>query len=124
MSRLFWIKNLVQLLFCYIVLKDIVIIYILQMFNWLIRLGNEVNGGYLQWKFVCYFKFGRVRLVVIKVDYINLVFISDVNVDIFFQSSIMYLYFLDIMNVSRFVINFIFGLESDGGFIKINFILW
>lgn len=94
------------------------------MSNWLTRPGNEANGGYLQWKPVCYLKPGRARSVATKVDYTNLASTSDVNVDTFLQSSIMYSYFPDIMSVSRSATNFTFGLESDGGFTKTNFTSW
>lgn len=94
------------------------------MSNWLTRPGNEASGGYLQWKPVCYLKPGRARSVATKVDYTNLASTSDVNVDTFLQSSIMYSYFPDIMSVSRSATNFTFGLESDGGFTKTNFTSW
>lgn len=97
---------------------------VFEMSNWLTRPGNEANGGYLQWKPVCYLKPGRARSVATKVDYTNLASTSDVNVDTFLQSSIMYSYFPDIMNVSRSATNFTFGLESDGGFTKTNFTSW
>ncbi|XP_062580068.1 glycosylated lysosomal membrane protein-like [Saccostrea cucullata] len=95
---------------------------VFQVSNWLTRPGNEDNGGYLQWKPVCYLKSARARSVATKVDTTGLVYTE--YVDDFLNNSILYSYFSDIQMVSRYATNFTFGLEKDGGFTKTNYTSW
>ncbi|XP_048735456.2 glycosylated lysosomal membrane protein-like [Ostrea edulis] len=90
--------------------------------NWLTRPGNEANGGYLQWRPVCYLKSARARSVATKVDATSLA--STTYVDDFLNSSVLYSYFPDIEMISRYATNFTFGLEKDGGFTKTNYTSW
>ncbi|ESO94478.1 hypothetical protein LOTGIDRAFT_118279 [Lottia gigantea] len=98
---------------------------VFKMFDWSTKPSNKNNGGYLEWKPICYTKTDRDRLSGTFVAYY-----SETNAKEqggLLEESIAYTYFGNVLFTTKYsksATNISFGLSKDGFYTKTNYTVW